>query len=197
MLEQELRYVEEKCRSCTKCSLHKTKTNTVFSDGVPNNKLMLIGEAPGANEDLQGLPFVGRSGQLLDKILECVGFSRSKNIYICNTIKCRPPDNRNPSPEEEVCCREYLNAQLEVLKPRIILLCGAVAMGAMLEQKVGITKVHGKWFDGPHGSKMMPIFHPAYLLRNPSKEVGSPKWLMYQDIKEVRKEYNLISSIPN
>lgn len=189
---EELKKIEEKCKGCSKCSLCKSKTNTVFSGGIANNKIMLIGEAPGANEDAEGKPFVGRSGKLLDKILECVGFSREKNIYICNTIKCRPPNNRNPLPEEKEACREFLDAQLNILKPKIILLCGAVAMESMLGKKIGITKVHGQWFDGPNNSKMMPIFHPAYLLRNPSKEIGSPKWLMYQDIKEVKKQYDLL-----
>lgn len=187
---EELKLIEEKCKNCSKCSLCKTKTNIVFSDGTPNNKIMLIGEAPGANEDMQGKPFVGRSGQLLDKILNCVGFSRDKNIYICNTIKCRPPNNRNPLPEEKNACREYLDMQINILKPKIILLCGAVAMESMLNKKLAITKVHGQWFDGINNSKMMPIFHPAYLLRNPSKEEGSPKWLMYQDIKKVKEEYD-------
>lgn len=191
MLEK-LAIVEAKCRNCSKCSLCKTKTNIVFSGGIPNNKIMLIGEAPGASEDLEGKPFVGRSGQLLDKILESVGFSRDKNIYICNTIKCRPPNNRNPLPEEKEACREYLDAQINILQPKIILLCGAVAMESMLGKKLAITKVHGQWFDGSNGSKMMPIFHPAYLLRNPSREVGSPKWLMYQDMKEIRRMWDEI-----
>jgi DNA polymerase len=189
----ELATVEEKCKNCTKCELYKSKINTVFSDGKPNGKLMLIGEAPGANEDQQGKPFVGKSGQLLDKIFESVGLLRENDVYICNTIKCRPPGNRNPLPEEQLLCREYLDSQIEILKPRIILLCGAVATVAMLNSKEGITKIRGKWFDGPYNSKMMPIFHPAYLLRNQSREVGSPKWLMYQDIKEIKKEYDLCS----
>ncbi|MBR2141085.1 MAG: uracil-DNA glycosylase [Rickettsiales bacterium] len=189
---EELKEVEAKCQKCNKCPLCKTKINTVFADGVANDKIMLIGEAPGANEDAEGKPFVGRSGQLLDKILNCVGFSRETNIYICNTIKCRPPNNRNPLPEEKILCREYLDAQIDILKPKIILLCGAVAMESMLGQKLPITKVHGQWFNGPNDSKMMPIFHPAYLLRNPSREKGGPKWLMYQDIKEVKKQYDLL-----
>ena len=190
---EELDTIKQKCENCKACPLWQSKTNTVFSAGVPNSKIMLIGEAPGEQEDLQGSPFVGRSGQLLDKILGCVGFSREKNIYICNTIKCRPPHNRNPLPEEKAACREYLNAQIEILKPRIILLCGAVSVASMLpENKQGITKIHGHWFDGPFGAKMMPIFHPAYLLRNPSNEVGKPKWLMWQDIKEVKKLYDTL-----
>lgn len=186
----ELDLIKTKCSKCEKCSLCKSRTQTVFSAGVPNNRLMLIGEAPGFYEDKQGEPFVGKAGQLLDKILECVGFSRKENIYICNTIKCRPPENRDPLPEEKQACREYLDKQIEVLQPRIILLCGRVAVNSMLETSLGITKLRGKWFEGPYFSKMMPIFHPSYLLRNDSKEKGSPKWLMWQDIKEVRKVYD-------
>ncbi len=190
--ENKLEEVKKRANACTKCPLHKTRNNVVFSGGVPNDKLMLIGEAPGFNEDMQGSPFVGRAGQLLDKILESVGFSREKNIYICNTIKCRPPENRNPEQAEKDACREFLDAQIEILKPKIILICGAVALHSMLGMQGGITKVRGKWFEGPHGSKMMPIFHPSYLLRNPSHKEGSPKWLMWQDIKEVKKQYDLL-----
>ncbi len=188
---EELEIAKSKCATCTKCPLHKTKHNMVFSDGIPNTKLMLIGEAPGYYEDMEGKPFVGRSGQLLDKIFESVGLSREKNIYICNTIKCRPPENRNPLPEEKIACREYLDVQLNTLKPKIILLCGAVAVQSLLPNiNSGITKIRGQWFDGPNGAKMMPIFHPSYLLRNPSKEVGKPKWLMWQDMKEIKKVYD-------
>lgn len=189
-----LKKIEENCKNCQKCSLSKTRTNIVFSDGKPNNKLMLIGEAPGFYEDKQGKPFVGKAGQLLDKIFASVGLSREDNVYICNTLKCRPPDNRDPLPEEKAACREYLDAQIEILKPQIILLCGRVALGSMLDTSLGITKVRGKWFDGPNGAKMMPIFHPSYLLRNDSREKGSPKWLMWQDIQEIKKAYDLLTS---
>lgn len=184
-----LEEVKKSCQSCQKCGLGKTRINLVFSDGVPNSKLMLIGEAPGYYEDQQGKPFVGKAGQLLDKILASQGFSREENIYICNTIKCRPPDNRDPLPEEKEACREYLDAQLDILKPRIILLCGNVAVKSMLNTTSGITKLRGQWFDGPNNSKMMPIFHPSYLLRNDSREKGSPKWLMWQDIQEIKRVY--------
>ncbi len=190
MLEEELEIVKNKCLNCQKCSLAKSRTNVVFSGGTANSKLVLIGEAPGYWEDQKGEPFVGKAGQLLDKIFECVGLSRKKDVYICNTIKCRPPENRDPLPEEKTACREYLDAQLEILKPKIILLCGRVALNSFLENSGGITKVRGKWFDGPYGSKMMPIFHPSYLLRNDSREKGSPKWLMWQDIKEIKKAYD-------
>jgi len=191
-IEEKLREVREKCLRCNKCGLCKTRNNVVFSDGKPNSKLMLIGEAPGYYEDMKGLPFVGKAGQLLDKILGCVGFSRN-DIYICNTIKCRPPENRDPLPEEKTACREYLDAQIKIIKPRIILLCGRIALSSMIDTKSGITKMRGKWFEGPEFSKMMPIFHPSYLLRNDSREKGSPKWLMWQDIKEVRKVYDQLN----
>lgn len=189
---EELEDIKNKCLNCNKCSLSKTRTNIVFSGGVANTKLMLIGEAPGYWEDQKGEPFVGKAGQLLDKIFDCVGLSRKKDVYICNTIKCRPPENRNPLPEEKDACREYLDAQINILKPKIILICGGVALNSMLPDKGGITKVRGKWFDGPYGSKMMPIFHPSYLLRNDSREKGSPKWLMWQDIKEIKRVYDSI-----
>lgn len=188
--EEELSEVKELCELCQNCSLYTSRTNIVFSGGVPNSKLMLIGEAPGYYEDQQGEPFVGKAGQLLDRIFASVGLSRKKDVYICNTLKCRPPNNRDPLPEEKEACRAFLDAQLEILKPRIILLCGKVALTSMLNINSGISKVRGQWFDGPYGSKMMPIFHPSYLLRNDSTEKGSPKWLMWQDIKEVKRVYD-------
>ena len=191
MLE-ELEKVRLECLNCQKCPLSKTRTNVVFSDGKPNSNIVLIGEAPGANEDLQGKPFVGRAGQLLDKIFESVGLSREKDIYICNTLKCRPPENRDPLPEEKKACRFYLDEQLRILKPKIILLCGRVALTSFLPDAGAISKIRGKWFDGPHGSKMMPIFHPSYLLRNPIARPGSPKALMWEDIQEIKKRYDEI-----
>lgn len=187
---EQLEKVREKCLSCQKCPLGKTRTNIVFSGGIPNRKLMLIGEAPGYYEDQKGEPFVGKAGQLLDKIFASVGLSRQKDVYICNTLKCRPPDNRDPLPDEKAACREYLDAQIEILKPRIILLCGRVAVNSLLGTTQGITKIRGKWFEGPNMSKMMPIFHPSYLLRNDSREKGSPKWLMWQDIQEIKRVYS-------
>lgn len=191
---KELEEVKQKCLKCEKCSLCKTRTNVVFADGKPNSNLMLIGEAPGFYEDKQGLPFVGKAGQLLDKIFESVGLSRQKDVYICNTIKCRPPDNRDPLPEEKAACREYLDAQIKILQPKIILLCGRIALNSMLDTTCGITKARGKWYGGPNESKMMPIFHPSYLLRNDSRDKGSPKWLMWQDIKEIKRVYDLVTS---
>lgn len=191
-MNQRLNQIKEQCAECQKCALGKTRTNSVFSDGVPNHKLMLIGEAPGFNEDQTGLPFVGRAGKLLDQILESVGLSRQKNVYICNTLKCRPPDNRDPFPAEKEACRPYLDAQIETLKPRLIILCGKVALTSFLTDAKSISRIRGQWFDGPFGAKMMPIFHPSYLLRNPSKAVGSPKWLMWQDIQEIKRAYDAL-----
>ncbi|MBO7672518.1 uracil-DNA glycosylase [bacterium] len=194
MYEEELNEVKQKCLSCKKCPLSETRTTVVFSGGIPNSKLMLIGEAPGYWEDQKGEPFVGKAGQLLDKIFASVGLSRQKDVYICNTIKCRPPENRNPLPEEKDACREFLDAQIRILHPKIILLAGSVAVQSILGDIGGITRIRGKWFDGEaYGlpdTKIMPIFHPSYLLRNDSREKGSPKWLMWQDIQEIRKAYD-------
>ena len=195
-LRKKLNEIREKCLSCRKCPLFQTRHNIVFDDGIPNPKLMLIGEAPGYYEDMQGKPFVGKAGQLLDKIFASVGFTRERDVYICNTLKCRPPDNRNPLTDEKEACWEYLKAQIEIIKPKIILLCGNVAVQSILGNAGGITRIRGKWFPPEsaivdiYGAKMMPIFHPSYLLRNDSREKGSPKWLMWQDIQEIKREYD-------
>ena len=193
---EELEIIHNKCSVCEKCPLCKTRHHVVFSDGKANPKLMLIGEAPGYNEDMQGKPFVGKAGQLLDKIFASVGLSRKEHVYICNTIKCRPPENRNPLPDEKEACWEYLKAQIDIIQPQIILLCGNVAVQSILGNVGGITKVRGKWFKGGdivHGAMLMPIFHPSYLLRNDSREKGSPKWLMWQDIQEIKREYDKLN----
>lgn len=172
---------------CTRCDLSRTRIQAVFSDGNPKAEVMLIGEGPGQQEDETGIPFVGRAGQLLTQILASVGIDRKRDIYICNTVKCRPPQNRKPEPVEMAACFPYLEGQLYWVKPKIILLAGATAVQDVLKTKQGITKIRGQWFDTSFGAKAMPIFHPSYLLRNPSKEKGTPKWLMWQDIKEVRR----------
>lgn len=174
--------------ACTRCQLSRTRTQAVFSDGNPKASVMLIGEGPGQQEDETGIPFVGRAGQLLTKILESIGIDRKKDIYICNTVKCRPPGNRTPEPEEMAACHPYLEGQIYWVKPKIILLAGSAAMRDVLNVKTGITKVRGQWFDTPYdGAKAMPIFHPSYLLRNFSREKGSPKWLTWQDMLEVKR----------
>ena len=193
---EELENIYQKCLSCHKCGLGDTRHNIVFSDGIPNPKLMLIGEAPGFYEDKEGKPFVGKAGQLLDKIFESVGLTRKRDVYICNTVKCRPPENRNPEPQEKEACWEFFKAQMDIIQPKIILLCGNVAVQSILGNIGGITKIRGKWFSGGdivHGAKLMPIFHPSYLLRNDSREKGSPKWLMWQDIQEIKREYDKLA----
>lgn len=178
---------------CQKCGLCATRTNVVFADGNPNAKLMIIGEGPGQQEDESGLPFVGRAGKLLDKILASAEIDRQRDTYICNIVKCRPPGNRVPTPDEASSCRPYLEAQIEFVKPKLILLAGATAVQHILKVKDPISRIRGKWFDFKNDARVMPVFHPSYLLRNDSREVGSPKWLMWQDIKEVRKALDLLA----
>ena len=183
-------------QACQICKLCEQRTQTVFKDGNPQAKIMLIGEGPGQNEDETGVPFVGRAGQLLTQILAAVNIDRQGDIYICNIVKCRPPQNRAPLPEEMVACFDYLKAQIYYVRPQLILLAGATAMKGILNIQTGITKMRGQWLDTPyHGAKAMPIFHPSYLLRNHSKAEGSPRWLMWQDIQEVRRALNALPSV--
>jgi len=173
---------------CEKCPLSKGRTKVVFGTGPVPCDLMLIGEAPGADEDIQGEPFVGRAGQLLTQILASVGIKRPDDIYIANTVKCRPPENRAPLAPEQEACWPYLEAQIhQFVKPKIIILAGAPAIKAVLKTDEPITKIRGKWQKLPGSDiAVMPIFHPAYLLRNPSKDPGKPKWITWQDMKEVK-----------
>jgi DNA polymerase len=173
------------CKNCQRCGLANGRTHAVVSRGNPNASLLIIGEGPGQQEDEQGLPFVGRSGQLLDKILDSVRLDTEKDVYICNIVKCRPPGNRVPSAEEMAACQGYLLEQIRMVDPKVILLTGATAVKGITGEKKGITKIRGQWIEW-EGRLCMPIFHPAYLLRNPSREKGSPKWLMWQDIQTVR-----------
>ena len=173
------------CQDCQRCGLAAGRTNVVVSRGNPKAPIMIVGEGPGQQEDEQGLPFVGRSGQLLEKILTSVRLDTKKDVYICNVVKCRPPGNRVPSADETAACKGYLLEQIRLVDPKIILLTGATAMKGLTGEKRGITKIRGQWIQW-EGRWCMPIFHPAYLLRNPSREKGSPKWLMWQDIQTVR-----------
>ena len=160
---------------------------------VATASIMIIGEGPGQNEDEQGLPVVGRSGQLLEKILESVQFNSERDVYICNVVKCRPPDNRTPTPQEAEACKPYLLEQIRIVNPKIILLTGATAVKGLTGDKRGITKIRGQWLEW-EGYLCMPIFHPAYLLRNPSREPNSPKWLMWKDIQAVRTKLAELSA---
>ncbi len=164
-------------------ALHELSNNLVFGEGHPDSRLMLIGEAPGEEEDLSGRPFVGRAGQLLDRVLASVGLDRDE-IYITNMVKFRPPGNRNPRPEEIAASEPVLLAQIKLIGPQIIGTLGNVPTQYFLETKDGITRTHGQWFDW-HGIRVFPLYHPAYLLRNPSRDRGGPKWQTWQDMQEL------------
>lgn len=185
--------MESKAQKCTKCVLAKTRTKVVFGHGPVPCDLMLIGEGPGEKEDLSGLPFVGRAGQLLTQILASINIDREKDIYITNIVKCRPPENRAPQAEETEACYPFLEAQIKLIKPKILLLTGAPATKVVLKNEDPMSKVRGQWFKLPGTDiSVMPLFHPSYLLRYPSKEKGTPKWLTWQDMKEVRGALDFI-----
>jgi uracil-DNA glycosylase len=166
---------------CKRCKLAPLRTHLVFGVGNPNADLMFVGEAPGADEDARGEPFVGRAGQLLTDIIERgMGLSRA-DVYICNVIKCRPPDNRNPEPDEVAACEPFLMRQIDLVRPRAIVALGSFAVQALLKVKTPISRLRGNWQE-VRGVKLMPTFHPAYLLRSPGE-----KRLVWQDIQEVMK----------
>lgn len=181
------------CNQCQRCELGATRTHAVVSRGNPQADLMIVGEGPGQNEDETGLPFVGKAGQLLDKILESVRLTEN-DIFICNIVKCRPPGNRTPTQEEMDACRPYLLEQIRLVDPKVILLSGASSVRGLVGDKRGITKIRGEWLEW-NGRLCMPVFHPAYLLRNPSREKGSPKWLMWQDIQAVRAKLDELRDV--
>jgi DNA polymerase len=188
--------IEKVAQKCTRCPLHQNRNKVVFGHGPVPCELMLIGEAPGAEEDLQGLPFVGRAGQLLTQILASIQIRRPDDIYITNTVKCRPPGNRAPTSSEQEACAPYLEAQIRLVQPKIILLAGSPAVKAVLKTDESMTKIRGQWFKLPGTEiSVMPIFHPAYLLRNPSKAKGSPKWLTWQDMQEVRNALEYLHKV--
>ena len=161
--------LKEQCMNCTACGLAQTRTNVVFGVGNPQAEVMFIGEGPGENEDLQGEPFVGRGGQLLDKMLAAVGLSRAHNIYIANMVKCRPPKNRDPLPEEQDACIGWLKGQVSLLRPKIIVCLGRVAACRVIDPNFKVTRQHGQFFE-KNGVLMMGTLHPAALLRNPNQK---------------------------
>lgn len=180
--QQSLDKIVEEMGACTRCKLHRTRKNIVFGEGNPDAKLMFVGEAPGADEDVQGQPFVGRAGQLLTRIIEAIDLKRSE-VYIGNIIKCRPPSNRNPEEDEVCACIPFLRKQIEVIDPDIICTLGNIATQSLLETSMGITKLRGKFHD-LDGRKVMPTYHPSYLLRNQAKKRET-----WEDMKMVRAEY--------
>ena len=183
----EFESLKKVCLDCKQCALSKTRTNVVFGRGNPNTKIFIIGEGPGHNEDMEGLAFVGRAGKLLDTAFQSVGIDTNRDCYISNIVKCRPPNNRKPQNEEIESCSTWLDQQINLINPKIIVLAGSTAVESYLNIKEPISKIRGKWIERD-GRKVMPIFHPSYLLRNPSKEKGKPKWLTWRDLKLVKNE---------
>ena len=182
---------KKRASACKLCGLAATRHSVVFGDGSETARLMFIGEGPGADEDDQGIPFVGKAGQLLTQILTAAGIER-QDVYITNIVKCRPPNNRAPLPEETAACDAYLQTQLLLINPAILVLLGASPTKWILKTTEGITKLRGRWFDW-RGIAVMPMFHPSYLLRYPDgKKQGSPKHLSWIDIQEVKRQWNAV-----
>ena len=171
--------LKKTCEACQKCALGATRTNLVFGTGNPNADLLFVGEAPGEQEDLTGVPFVGRAGQLLDKFLYAVDIER-KDVYIANILKCRPPKNRDPLPEEENACIEYLREQVKLIRPKVIVCLGRISAMRLIKPDFKITKEHGTWFE--KGNYLMTaVYHPAALLRDPRKKED-----MLEDMKRIK-----------
>jgi uracil-DNA glycosylase family 4 len=179
-----LEEIREEIGDCTRCKLHEGRTNLVFGDGNPKARLVFVGEGPGRDEDMQGKPFVGRSGKLLTKIIEAMGLKR-EDVYICNVVKCRPPDNRTPEPDEMSTCEQFLFKQIRFIKPEVIVCLGATAAKSILKTKDSLGSLRGK-FHMYSGTKLMVTYHPAALLRNPNFK--KPAW---EDMQVVMKELGL------
>jgi DNA polymerase len=188
--EDALARQERDLQGCPRCKLSQGRTTIVFGSGNPRAELVCIGEAPGADEDAQGKPFVGRAGQLLTKMLESTGFDRERDCFICNIVKCRPPQNRNPEPDEVAACEPFLLAQLGAIRPKVILALGAFAAQTLLRTKEPIGKLRGRIFP-LYTTILIPTFHPAFLLRNPGQEFKRQAW---EDLKLARREYDRLRS---
>ncbi len=178
--------VRRELGECTRCKLCNGRTQIVFGSGNPKAELVFVGEGPGEEEDKQGIPFVGAAGQLLTKMIEAMKFSRD-TVYICNVVKCRPPGNRNPAPEEISSCEPFLRAQLRVIKPKVIVALGKFAAQTLLREDTAITRLRGQWRKY-EGIDLMPTFHPAYLLRSPDEKKKA--WM---DLQEVMKRLGKVS----
>lgn len=178
-----LEQLKTEVNECTRCALSQKRTNVVFGEGFSQAKLMCIGEGPGYYEDQMGRPFVGKSGELLDKILGVCGFSRNENVYIANIVKCRPPENRDPLLEERTTCLPYLIKQIEIIQPKIIVLLGSTALKGLIDPNAKITQVRGTWLTWKE-YQVMPTFHPSALLRN--EQLKRPAW---EDFKKVVAKY--------
>jgi uracil-DNA glycosylase family 4 len=173
--------VREDLGDCRRCKLHSTRKTIVFADGNPKAELVFVGEGPGHDEDVQGLPFVGRAGKLLNQMIEAMGLQR-KDVYICNVVKCRPPENRLPERDEIECCSPFLLRQLDVISPKVIVCLGACSAQTLLQTNRGISHFRGQWLDF-RGHKLMATYHPAYLLRNPAAK--SEVWKDLQKVMAV------------
>jgi uracil-DNA glycosylase family 4 len=177
--ERALAAIRAEIGDCTRCRLCSGRTHLVFGVGSPRARLMFVGEGPGYDEDRQGIPFVGRAGQLLNRIIEAMKMRRD-DVYIANVVKCRPPENRAPLPDESATCLPFLRRQIQAIRPRVVCALGAVAVGALMETTVSISRIRGEFRNLPDGTLVMPTFHPAYLLRNPEK-----KKEVWEDMKRI------------
>ena len=173
---------------CTRCGLARTRNNVVPGMGVMNPQVLVIGEGPGYDEDMQGLPFVGKAGVLLDRMLAAIGLDRKTNCYIANIVKCRPPENRNPLPDEQAACFSFLETQIHILKPKMILCMGKIAIEKITGQSISINQRHGEFFEY-NGIPVMPTYHPSALLRN--EELKRPAW---EDLKKFKKYLDQLNS---
>lgn len=189
--------------ACRLCAIGAQRRNNVYGEGDPCAQLMVVGEGPGETEDELGRPFVGRAGQLLDRMLAAIGLPR-EDVYICNTVKCRPtlagprgPRNRAPEPEEMANCRPFLDRQIEIVRPEIILALGAPAAKSFLGRDFQITKMRGRWYAGPNGIPLMVTFHPAYVLRQTGGEIEAVKRLVWSDLKAIRTKLDEIAAFHN
>ncbi len=176
-----LRLIRENLGECTRCRLHEGRNRIVFGEGNPQAPVVFVGEGPGAEEDRTGRPFVGRAGELLTRMIESVGWRREE-VYICNIVKCRPPKNRDPAPDEVATCRPFLDRQLLTIRPIVIVTLGKPALSTLLGRNVAITKMRGIWLDW-NGIPLLPTYHPAYLLRNYTREIRQAVW---DDLRKVR-----------
>ena len=176
------------CEDCHRCPLGQGRTNLVFGVGNPQAEILFVGEGPGEQEDLRGEPFVGKAGILLDKMLACIGLSRKENAYIANIVKCRPPHNRDPLPEERVACLPFLREQTRLIRPKIIVCLGKVAATTLIDPNFSIMRSHGVWYERK-GFWMMATFHPAALLRNENLKRDA-----YQDLLRIREKYDELTS---
>jgi DNA polymerase len=183
-LKKDLASLQEEMQQCQKCELFKTRKNIVFGEGISEAQVLFVGEAPGQTEDELGLPFVGRSGQLLNKMLAAVGIYRTQNMFITNIVKCRPPNNADPTQEQQNACLKYLERQIEIISPKVIVCVGRIAASSLIDPRFKMTKDHGK-ITKKCGKYLMGVFHPAALLRSPqNKEVAFKDFLTLKNFIE-------------